>query len=76
MPISECNQGHEVGGLYVKLREETLNIHDYLKPLDLSIRRNEERNIVQDELSACDESQTPAKRQRLDDNSKIYTEKN
>ncbi|KAK0171834.1 hypothetical protein PV328_005233 [Microctonus aethiopoides] len=68
MPISECNQGHEVGGPYVKLRQKSLNVHDYLKPFNFPTHHNEEWNIVQHEFSANDEYQIPTKHQRLDDN--------
>ncbi|KAK0070863.1 hypothetical protein PV326_001992, partial [Microctonus aethiopoides] len=61
---------HEVGGPYVKLRQKSLNVHDYLKPFNFPTHHNEEWNIVQHEFSANDEFQIPTKRQRLNDNRK------
>ncbi|KAK0077592.1 hypothetical protein PV325_003697 [Microctonus aethiopoides] len=64
MPIDECNHGHHVGGQYVQRHEKNMNVHDYFKPLDLSVRRDKSTSNCRE---TADQYGTSAKRQRLAD---------
>ncbi|KAK0180218.1 hypothetical protein PV327_005884 [Microctonus hyperodae] len=67
MPISECDQGHQVGGPYVKLRDNTLNVHDHLKMFGFPTHGNDDSSQDEDELGSPGGYEIPRKRQRLYD---------